>query len=165
MRNKKTLVGRKFLLATLIVAVIGTSVLPSKALTTILSANSNTWDVQDITDDFDCPDDGSINDGGQDAFDNFGSLQVRVLDETSSIIADDEALCGFGLTNSGRRWSTTVPVEVGLSGCDVCAQQAPGSRNPKGEAKTPPHAKPRRPRLPTDGGSGVFVSRALFAPA
>lgn len=78
--------------------------------TTVTSANSLVWDVQDNTG----VDDGGISDGGNDAFDSWGKIRVRVTDSTSTVIVSDQELSGFGLTFDGNRaFDTTTPVSVG----------------------------------------------------
>ncbi|NJD56878.1 MAG: hypothetical protein FIA94_10805 [Nitrospirae bacterium] len=83
--------------------------------TTIDSLNGQPWDIYDVLDGYDH---GSVDDGGQDAFDNWGYLRVRVLDAGGATIVSDALLCGFGLTwDGGRRWETTTPVMPETSSC------------------------------------------------
>ncbi len=85
----------------------------ASALTNVQSDNGQNFDVQDITDE----DDGGINDGGNDAFDDFGMIRIQVSDG-NGILTNDQELNGFGLTfDGGRRFNTTTPVTV--SGINV----------------------------------------------
>lgn len=75
------------------------------------SANNNPWDVQDQqlfpTD----PGDGGVSDGGQDAFDGWGMLKLRIFDGGGSLLAATDELADFGLAYAlGHRWRTTTPV-------------------------------------------------------
>jgi hypothetical protein len=54
---------------------------PAVAVTTVASANGQPWDIEDLGSD----DDGSVEDGGQDAFDGFGGLRIQVLDATDAV--------------------------------------------------------------------------------
>ena len=133
----------------------------SSAQTTIDSDNCNYWDVLDWDSYFDG---GAISDGGQDAFDDWGSLRIRVLDGSANILgADDQELCGFQLTwDEGRRWSTQNPLEAGyFYGCgggDYAARIQDGGQLKvrKASAAKLPHA--------VSPGAGVMVSRDLYAP-
>jgi hypothetical protein len=49
-------------------------------VTTVPSANGQPWDIEDVTG----TDDGSVADGGENAFDGFGGLRIRVLDATNA---------------------------------------------------------------------------------
>lgn len=66
------------------------------------------WDVYDQTED----DNGGIDDGGgDDAFDDWGMIQVRISDAKANILTATTELDGFTLTwDNGRRFNTTVPV-------------------------------------------------------
>ena len=65
------------------------------------SANGNPWDVY--------TGDGSMNDGGQDAFDTWGQVRMVVLDN-NGVQIDDQNPSGFGLVyGPGHRWTTTTP--------------------------------------------------------
>jgi hypothetical protein len=138
------------------------SIIPRRALaeTSILLLNGNHWDVQDNTDPRGCPDDGSIFDGGEDAFDGFGGLHVRVLDMANNILVDDAEVCRFNLQWDGsRRWSTMDPVTVGTSVCG-CLPALPSRNSESKTAKAPRFAKPVPAWVSTPG---VAVSRAIFA--
>jgi hypothetical protein len=81
---------------------------PAGASTTIFDANGNGWDIRDSTDTF--GDDGQIGDGGQDAFDGFGEIDVRISDGAGAILTPYTSVADLGLTfDGGRRWSTTTP--------------------------------------------------------
>lgn len=150
---------RYLMLATVVMVLVafGASV-RTAAQTTIDSANCNYWDVYDATSYYD---EGYIGDGGQDAFDDYGYLQIRVLDQYGATLVDDEELCGFGLTwDEGRRWFSQAPIEAGFSTCSGGGDFASFE---DGKAKA---FRPRRPHrsyavAPT---SGIMVSRALYAP-
>lgn len=148
------------ILASLLAA--GIAPLESRAITLILSDNGQPWDIRDSSGPAGV-DDGSVAEGGQEAFNGFGSLRVRVLDQDDNAIVDEELLCGFGLTHDeGRRWFTTTPVEVGTGSC--------GDTQTEAEATSQTHQSSQNQRrsasvVPADSSpSGVFVSRALFAP-
>ncbi|NUM47043.1 MAG: proprotein convertase P-domain-containing protein [Anaerolineales bacterium] len=76
------------------------------------SANGNYWDLQDAlfywaTNASNLPiDDGGLEDGGQDAFDSWGMLQVRILDESNTILTDNQPLEDFDLTFVGDGWES-----------------------------------------------------------
>jgi subtilisin-like proprotein convertase family protein len=86
-------------------------------ITFIRSANRNPWDVADALAS-DCPspcDSGGIEDGGQDAFDDYGKLRLVVQDGSgSTVVGGTGDLIGFGLAFSlDRKWHTATPVNVG----------------------------------------------------
>jgi hypothetical protein len=90
------------------VGVLGSP--PAVAVTTVTSANGQPWDVEDLGSD----DDGSVEDGGQDAFDGFGGLRLQVLDATDAVLVWNQPVHGFGLTHDGARsFATTTPVTFG----------------------------------------------------
>jgi hypothetical protein len=99
------------LLSLLLVAImLAVPTMVALAETIIYSANGNEWDVEDITGD----DDGSIDDGSDDAFDGYGMISLHVEDGIGSNLGTDIVLDGFGLTwDSGRRFATTTPVTLG----------------------------------------------------
>lgn len=75
--------------------------------TTIFSDNGNFWDVFDS---LDVNDNGGIEGGGQDAFDSWGRLRIRVRDEVGNVLTGNQALGNFDLTYTGwRRWQTLNP--------------------------------------------------------
>ena len=74
------------------------------------AASGNYWDVRDGASS--C---GEIGDGGQDAYDGFGSVSARVVNGASTVV-DNTELCDFNLVNAGRNWSTAAPVEIETSG-------------------------------------------------
>jgi hypothetical protein len=113
------------ILARLTLVILLAFALPVRAQTIISSANDFPWDVEDNTGG----DTGAIGDGGGDAFDAYGSIRIRVLDASSTILTDDEELSGFGLEHDGgRRWETTTPATV--SGVEVSrALFAPSGTN------------------------------------
>ena len=77
------------------------------AATTILSDNGQPWEVDDQTGS----DTGGIGDGGQDAFDDYGMIKVRVMDGSGSVLTSDLEVSGLGLTWDGdRSFATTTPV-------------------------------------------------------
>ena len=147
--------GRLACLILVLIAIIFSTILtrPSSALTTILSANGQPWDVQDVLDP-EGPDDGSVNDGGQNAFDNFGSIRVRVLNPSEVVLVDDEPLCGFNLFHDGdRRWSTTNPVNVGASPCGLSESVTTKTAQRLGPQQEEGEEVP-----------GISVTREIFAP-
>ena len=74
---------------------------------TISSFNGQKWDVRDITGS----DTGAIDDGGQDAFDTWGGISLRVLDTSNNILGTLNEMSGFQLTHDGSRsWNTLSPV-------------------------------------------------------
>ncbi len=74
---------------------------------TISSFNGQPWDVKDITGS----DTGAIDDGGQDAFDGWGGISLRVLDTSNNILGTQNEMSGFQLTHDGSRsWNTLSPV-------------------------------------------------------
>jgi len=74
---------------------------------TISSFNGQPWDVKDITGS----DTGAIDDGGQDAFDGWGGISLRVLDTSNNILGTRNEMSGFQLTHDGSRsWNTLSPV-------------------------------------------------------
>ncbi|MCB9135174.1 MAG: proprotein convertase P-domain-containing protein [Anaerolineales bacterium] len=79
---------------------------------TYFSANGNYWDLQDnlytwtTNANNDPIDDGALDDGGQDAFDGWGSLRVRILDANDTVLTDDTPLVNFDLAYVGDRWVT-----------------------------------------------------------
>ena len=79
------------------------------------SANGNPWDVADMAT---IPvsyeqDSGAIEDGGQDAFNGFGQLKLRVLSLGDTLEAAD-VIHGLGLTYSaGGNWHTTITQHLG----------------------------------------------------
>jgi hypothetical protein len=79
------------------------------------SANRNPWDVEDESYYFE-ESSGVVWDGGQDAFDDWGYLRLRIFDAGGALVAatgddDDDFLRGFGLTfEDGHHWRTTTPV-------------------------------------------------------
>jgi hypothetical protein len=79
------------------------------ANTIIPSENGLTWEVYDQTADF--RDSGGIHDGGQDAFDAFGMVKMRVMDGSGSVLSSgDMWIRLLGLTWDGNRsFSTTSP--------------------------------------------------------
>ena len=98
----------KRLLAAIVAATLGSlafAVAPASAAT-IESASGNDWDVNES--------DGSIGDGGQDTFDGWGDLAVRVAAADGTVVVSEQELSGFAMTvdDSGRRLETTTPVEV-----------------------------------------------------
>src|SRR5205085_446127 len=81
-----------------------------------ISANKNTWDVADSlllpSYQVSGADTGAVGDGGQDAFDDWGSLRLRVFDG-GSLLAATAQMEHFGLVYAaGHRWRTTTPVVV-----------------------------------------------------
>lgn len=79
------------------------------AATDVISDNGQPWDVQDTTDS----DDGGIDDGGQDAFDDWGMISIRTLDGGGAQLTGELEINGLGLTyDGGRRFATTTPVTV-----------------------------------------------------
>lgn len=80
--------------------------LPVYADTDIISNNGMVWDVNDNTDD----DDGAIDDGDSDSFDDWGLLLIQISDG-SGILTSNTSLSGFDLTfDGGRRFSTNAPL-------------------------------------------------------
>lgn len=86
------------------------------------SANGNFWEVQDAlfyweTNASNLPiDNGAIYDGGQDAFDAWGSLQLRIFDENNVMLTDNQPLEDFDLTFVGDGWeSQNQPSYNGVS--------------------------------------------------
>lgn len=82
-----------------------------------VSANKNPWDVYDAKLDLDNDpiDSGSVDDGGQDAFDGFGYLRLAIFNAGGSLLFDTvgDPVVGFGLTYApGHRWDTTAVVLV-----------------------------------------------------
>ena len=80
------------------------------------AANGNAWDVVDkrlFPNGGDRGHDtGSVDDGGQDAFDDWGALRLRVF-SGGSLLASTPALEHFGLVYApGQYWHTTTPVVV-----------------------------------------------------
>jgi hypothetical protein len=71
---------------------------------TISSFNGLPWDVLDITED----DTGAIDDGGQDAFDTWGHLSLRVLDTSNNILGTLNEMSGFQLTHGKRTAAYSV---------------------------------------------------------
>jgi subtilisin-like proprotein convertase family protein len=66
------------------------------------SANGNPWDVDDRH--------GGIDDGGQDAFDTWGQLRLRIY-EGGTLLETTLDLGDFNLVAAtGKRWETTTPV-------------------------------------------------------
>ena len=66
------------------------------------SANGNPWDVWGYT--------GAVRDGGQDAFDDWGQLRLRIFGG-STLLEETYELGNFNLTPvSLERWQTTTPV-------------------------------------------------------
>ncbi len=84
-------------------------------LAVYLSANGNFWDVQDdlnfwITNNNNLPmDDGAVNDSGQDAFDSWGALNLRVTDEANTILTDNAVLEDFDFAFTGEGWLSHKP--------------------------------------------------------
>ncbi|MGB2984232.1 MAG: hypothetical protein WBC63_10315 [Candidatus Bipolaricaulia bacterium] len=76
--------------------------------TEIDSANGQPWDVHDQFEGG--ASDGSVCDGGDDAFDDWGGLQLRVLDGGGGVLEYNLWLDGFEFAYSNRRWDTTTPV-------------------------------------------------------
>ena len=77
------------------------------------SANNNPWDVYDglLYPGYDVT--GAVDDGGQDAFDEFGLLRLRVYDLGGNLDTATGNLAGFGLVyQPGHRWETTSVVEA-----------------------------------------------------
>jgi hypothetical protein len=144
--------------AAVLLLALGAPVRTSAQVTRIDSANCNYWDVYDS---FSSYDEGYIGDGGQDAFDDYGYLQIRVLDQFGTTIVDDEELCGFGLTwDEGRRWTSQTPVEAGFSNCSGGPYFASFE---DGKSKA---FRPRRPHRPyaVAPTSGIMVTRDLYSP-
>ena len=83
---------------------------PASADTVVLSDNGNEWDVQDSTGD----DDGGINDGSDDAFDDWGMIRVVVADDGGVLVDSQMELEGFGLTYDAttRTFNTTTPIVI-----------------------------------------------------
>ena len=140
--------------------MLGVQVRSAAQTTTIPSANCNYWDVLDRDSYFDG---GAIGDGGQDAFDDWGSLRIRVLDGSANVLVDDQELCGFLLTwDEGRRWSTQNPVDAGYP---MSCGEGDRAANLKDGGKLKVHrATPSRAPLSVIPTSGVMVSRELYAP-
>jgi subtilisin-like proprotein convertase family protein len=80
------------------------------------SANRNPWDVYESQFSLDSgseyDDSGTVEDGGQDAFDGYGSLRLAVYDENGDALGGPgDGMAGFGLTyGGGHRWETTTAV-------------------------------------------------------
>lgn len=74
----------------------------------LASANGNMWDVADpYFASWDSEDNGGIADGGQDAFDNWGGLRLRVADQTNTILTNDAYMDDMGMAYSGgRTWNS-----------------------------------------------------------
>lgn len=87
-------------------AVMSTSLI---ANTNVISDNGQPWDVQDNTGS----DNGSISDGGQDAFDGWGMIRIHTMDGSGAELTADVEISGLGLTyDGGRRFATTTPISV-----------------------------------------------------
>ncbi|HNB50768.1 MAG TPA: proprotein convertase P-domain-containing protein, partial [Anaerolineales bacterium] len=88
-------------------------------LITYLSANGNFWDVQDALyfwetgPDNQPVDNGAVEDTGQDAFDSWGGLALRIMDEANTILLDNEPLTHFGLSFTGDGWRSNTPQTYG----------------------------------------------------
>jgi amidase len=92
------------------------------AAQTLLSANGHPWDVDTGH--------GYIDDGGDDAFDEFGSIGVQIKSPGGSTLFSDTELSGFGLTFSGRTWMTPTPLVLGEAGVQVSRTlYAPSDQN------------------------------------
>jgi hypothetical protein len=65
-----------------------------------LSANGYEWDVS--------TDNGYVNDGGDDAFDGYGELSLRIMDMNLAVLNEYTSLSGFNLTLDGRTFYSTV---------------------------------------------------------
>lgn len=139
--------------------VIGVQV-RSSAQTTIDSANCNYWDVEDANS---YRDTGDISDGGQDAFDDWGSLRIRVLDGSANVLVNDGELCGFGLTwDEDRRWYSQTPVEA--HDYSYCGGDRPVFMQDGGKLKVGKASEAKRPHAVAPPDSGIMVSRDLYAP-
>jgi LPXTG-site transpeptidase (sortase) family protein len=111
MKNTKRQILFRSLSVFLSLVLIAVPTITVLATTDILSANGNVWDVYDHTD----ADTGGIDDGSQDAFDDYGMISMYVADGSGSYVEEYEDVDGFGLIldGSGRRFVTTTPVTVG----------------------------------------------------
>ena len=80
----------------------------------LFSANGNPWDVND---DKYGQDTGAIGDGGQDAFDTYGGLRLRVRDESFALLVSNVEVNNYNLTYFGNRhWvNTAAPVHGGVA--------------------------------------------------
>ena len=85
------------------VVILG--LISAPAFAQVVSDNGHVWDVSTS--------DGSIVDGGQDAFDRFGRLYLRTLDGGGAALTGNQQLSSFNLTSDGGRGlDTTTPVVV-----------------------------------------------------
>jgi uncharacterized repeat protein (TIGR01451 family) len=77
--------------------------------------NGQPWDVMAAkTLGLSHDDSGEMDDGGQDAFDGWGTLRARVMNGSSVMLAEADILGGFGLQyQPGHRWETTSSVTLG----------------------------------------------------
>lgn len=66
----------------------------------LLSANGYEWDLYTS--------DGSVSDGGDDAFDGYGELGLRVMDQSLVMLGEDESLGGFNVIADGRTFYSSV---------------------------------------------------------
>ena len=65
-----------------------------------LSANGYEWDIYANS--------GYVSDGGDDAFDGYGELSLRIMDLSLSILTDNTYVGGFDLTLDGRTFFSSV---------------------------------------------------------
>jgi amidase len=76
--------------------------------TNLLSANGYEWDISTSN--------GYVNDGGDDAFDGYGELSLRIMDLSLSILGENSYVSGFNLTLDGRTYvSSFTPLYSGVS--------------------------------------------------
>ncbi len=65
-----------------------------------LSANGYEWDIYANS--------GYVSDGGDDAFDGYGELSLRIMDLSLSILSENTSVSGFNLTLDGRTYYSSV---------------------------------------------------------
>jgi amidase len=73
-----------------------------------LSANGYEWDIS--------ADSGYVSDGGDDAFDGYGELSLRIMDLSLTVLGENTYVGGFNLTLDGRtHYSSTSPQFSGVT--------------------------------------------------
>lgn len=73
---------------------------PSALATDPLSANGYKWDISTSS--------GYVSDGGDDAFDGYGQLSLRVMDLSLATLYENSSFGGFNLTLDGRTYYSSV---------------------------------------------------------
>src|SRR5881397_2341758 len=100
-------------LAACVAAVVAAAALRTEAVTRLASADGQFWDIQD-TSPWAQDSGGIATGGGENPFNGFGYLKIRVRSGSSATLVPNQYLTGFGLAHdAGERFDSITPLLCG----------------------------------------------------